>query len=323
MKNLWNEEQLLEAAKKMTREVLDWDTPYKYWQLYPEDNVYSQSENLADIFVRKHTEETIGMTLEEYDNLMWLDRYHKNNLVIDVFNSILFKHLALIRNTRKTFKRSDQYTTIEVEIDGKKVKAYQIKSGSDLDKHPLIKGQGFYVVKHEEYEEYKLYRGTTKCGWHWWSTLFEVYKLLPSEIWKQREALQGVLDVACAKGSEDLLDVVNQGLPMLSDDTIIHFLSTYNQPEPSTYSVTMSGDVKLDSEVTEPLVSGLMYKDANDFMLAYSNYKHVLFRSTYAKKMLDEAVEKMTQSRDELSEFSQLHTRSCADIKDRWGVNLK
>ena len=58
---------------------------------------------------------------------------------------------------------------------------------------------------------------------------------------------------------------------MLSDNTIIHFLSTYNQPEPSTYSVTMSGDVKLDSEVTEALVSGLMYKDATDFKIAYSN----------------------------------------------------
>ena len=322
MKNLWNEEQLLDAAKKMTRERLGWDTPYKYWELYPEDNVYSHSESLADAFVRKHTEETIGMTLEEYNELMWVDRYRKNNVVIDVFNSILFKHLDLIRTTRKTFKRSDHFTTIEVEIDGKEVKAYQVKSGSDLDEHPLLKGQVFYVVKSQEYSEYQLYRGTTKCGWHWWGTLFDVYKLLPSEVWKQREALQGVLDVACAKGSEDLLEVINKSLPMLSDNTIIHFLSTYNQPEPSTYSVTLSGHVKLDSEVTEALVSGLMYKDATDFKVAYSNYKHVLQRSTRAKKMLDEAVEKMTESREELAEFSEKHKQSRVDVRNKWGIDL-
>lgn len=322
MKSLWNEEQLLDAAKKMTHEKCYWDTPYKYWELYPEDNVYSQSESLADAFVLKYTEEAIGMTTEEYKEMLWVDRYRKNNLVMNVFNNILFKHLDLIRTTRRTFKRSDYFTTIEVEIDGKKVKAYKIKSGSDLGEHPLLKGNDFYVVKSKEYSEYQLYRGTTKCGWHWWGTLFDVYKLLPSEIWKQHNALQGVLDVACAKGSEDLLAAVNESLPMLSNDTIIHFLCTYNQPEPSTYSVTMSGSVKLDSEVTEALASGLMHKDATGLMLEYSNYKHVLYRSNQAKKELDEAAKKVTEARESLAEFSHLYELSRTNIKDKWGINL-
>ena len=65
-----------------------------------------------------------------------------------------------------------------------------------------------------------------------------------------------------------------------------------------------------------------MYKDATDFKVAYSNYKHVLYRSTRAKKMLDEAVEKMTESREELAEFSEKHKQSRVDVRNKWGIDL-
>ena len=65
-----------------------------------------------------------------------------------------------------------------------------------------------------------------------------------------------------------------------------------------------------------------MYKDATELKVAYSNYKDVLYKSTRSKKMLDEAVEKMTESREALAEFSEKRKQSRVDLRNKWGIDL-
>jgi hypothetical protein len=314
-KKLWTDEQRAEALQQSINKGWSLDDPKKYWQLIAEDEVWRDSDYTVSNFIKTNFDNLFEISRDEYDRLSHWDRSEVNKSVRKEAVDIIYSHAKLVRSARSTFKRSSHFLRGE---DG-----FSIKSDSDMRLHPLVKNQDVRFVKDPEHNEYEAYRDGNRLGWRSYSSLFDICHFFSIDIQSEYDKLEEVMDLACHRGKDDLLEVAKEKIPMVSPSDIISFLSTYNQPEPLFYNVVMRSrtengykDVVIISDIDPEInntdiykvfhiiAGGMLFDTAFALKRMYSEYRSAQSKKKSSSQKVEYAVQELKDSKRLLSESS-------------------